>query len=566
MKEEPTPSGPTRRRFLGTGTAATVGLALFPGTLVEAVSNFDLVLSGGTILDGTGGPPWTADIGLVGDTIAAIGKISHDQAKRTQNVAGMAVSPGFIDIHSHSDYTILRYPTALSRARQGVTTEITGNCGSSMAPLQGMAVDIISDELAVESEIEVSWTDFDSFCTVVDDTGVSVNQAMLAGHGVLRMGITGMEDRPMSADELRDAVRNLQQAMDEGAWGLSTGLEYTPGNYAPTDEIVALARVVARRGGLYASHIRNEERALLEAVDEAIAIGRRSGCRVQISHLKAAGRPNWAKQRAALDLISAARSGGVEVLADAYPYPAYSTTVQIFVPAWAQEGGWDGLGKRLADPGESDRIRDAMIDSVAHDPGAWDLVVISSVKNEKNRPMVGKNLAEIAEIWKMEPVDAALRLLIEEEGTVSMIGHGMDPTNVEMVLSHPLVMIGSDGVSMAPEGPAANQKPHPRSYGTYPRVLGYYSREREIFDLATAVKKCTSMPADQVGLADRGRIARGKKADLVVFDPEKITDRATFDDPHQYAEGIHHVLVNGTAVIEDGIHTGALPGRMLRRG
>jgi N-acyl-D-amino-acid deacylase len=323
---------------------------------------------------------------------------------------------------------------------------------------------------------------------------------------------------------------------------------------------------VARRGGLYASHIRNEERALLAAVNEAITIGRQSGCRVEISDLKAAGIPNWGKQRAALDLISSARSDGIEVLADAYPYPAYSTTVQIFVPTWAQEGGWDGLGKRLADPGDRTRIRAAMTDSVADDPGAWDLVVISSVRNEQNRPMVGRNLAEIAEIWDLEAVDAALRLLIEEEGSVSMIGHGMDPANVEMVLSHPLVMIGSDGTSMAPEGPAANQRPHPRSYGTYPRVLGHYTRERGIFDLATALKKSTSMPADQVGLRDRGRIARGMKADLVVFDPDKIADSATFEEPHQYPVGVQHVLVNGTSVIEDARHTGARPGRVLRRG
>jgi N-acyl-D-amino-acid deacylase len=557
---------PTRRQFIETGAAATVGLALFPRSTLEAVSSFDLVIRGGTIYDGTGGPAWTSDIGLVGDTIAALGTISPDQAKRTIDATGMAVCPGFIDIHSHSDYTVLRYPKTNSRAHQGVTTEITGNCGSSMAPLEGLAAEIVGAELEAESGLDVSWTGYDSFCAVVEDGGVSVNQAMLVGHGVVRMGVTGMDDRPMSSDELKQAVRMLETAMDEGAWGLSTGLEYTPGNYAPTDEIVALAGLVARRGGVYASHIRNEERALLAAINEAINIGRRSGCRVQISHLKAAGKPNWGKQRAALDLISSARSAGVGVLADAYPYPAYSTTVQIFVPPWAQEGGWGGLGKRLAEPDERARIRDAMIDSVSHDPGGWDLVVISSVLREKNRPMVGKSIAEIGEIWKVEPVDAAIRLLVEEEGAVSMIGHGMDPTNVEMVLAHPLVMIGSDGLSMAPEGPAANQRPHPRSYGTYPRVLGHYARERGIFDLATAVKKCTSMPADQMGMTDRGRIARGKKADLVVFDPEKITDPATFDDPHRYAEGVHHVLVNGEAVIDNGSHTGALPGRVLRRG
>jgi len=556
---------PTRRQFIERSAVAAAAFTLFPGSLLEAVSSFDIVITGGTVYDGTGGPAWTADIGLVGDTIAAVGKISPEQAKRIIDASGMAVSPGFIDIHSHSDYTILRYPTTDSKVHQGVTTEITGNCGSSMAPLEGTARKIVAEELEAEAGLGVSWSGYDSFCELTEKGGVSINQAMLVGHGVLRMGITGMDNRPMTADELGQAVAALETAMDEGAWGLSTGLEYTPGNYAPTGEIVSLARVLARRGAVYASHIRNEERALLEAVNEAIDIGRQSGCRVEISHLKAAGKPNWAKQRAAIDLIESARSAGIDVLADAYPYTAYSTTLQIFVPPWAQEGGWEGLAKRLADAAERARIREAMASSVASDPGGWGLVVISSVKNEPNRAVVGTNIQAIADRWGMEPVDAALRLLVEEEGSVSMIGHGMSPANVEMVLSHPLVMIGSDGLSMAPEGPAANQKPHPRSYGTYPRVLGHYCRERGIFDLPTAVKKCTSLPADQMGLDDRGRIARGMKADLVIFDPDTIADRATFDDPHQYAVGVHHVLVNGTPVIADDRHTGALPGRALRR-
>jgi len=559
------PQQPSRREFIKAGTAAAAGLALFPASVVAARAEFDLVIRGGTIIDGTGGPAWHADLGLVGDTIAAIGSIPPEQANKVLDASGLVVSPGFIDIHSHSDWSILRYPTADSRAHQGVTTEVGGNCGSSMAPLQGAAVEMVASELMAEYEMEITWAGFDSFCKVVDELGVSVNQTMLVGHGVVRAGISGMANRPMTAEELRRAVRMVEQCMDEGAFGLSTGLEYVPGNYAPTEEIVALARVVARRGGLYASHIRNEERELLEAVSEAIHIGRASGCRVEISHLKAAGRPNWRKQRATLDLISSARSDGVEVLADAYPYAAYSTTLQIFVPAWAQEGGWSMLAERLADPSVRSRIRDEVTNSIAHDPGSWDLVVISSVKTDKNHSLVGSDLKTIADQWGMEPVDAALKLLMEEDGSVGMIGHGMDPANVEMVLSHPLVMIGSDGLSMAPEGPAAKSRPHPRSYGTYPRVLGHYCRDRELFDLPTAVKKSTSMPADQVGLTDRGRIARGMKADLVVFDADVIADTATFDDPHQYATGIHHVLVNGVGVISEGKHAGKRPGRMLRK-
>jgi N-acyl-D-amino-acid deacylase len=333
--------------------------------------------------------------------------------------------------------------------------------------------------------------------------------------------------------------------MDHGAFGLSTGLEYTPGNYTPTDEIVAMTRVVARRGGFYASHIRNEEAGLLEAVDEATEIGRRTGARVQVSHLKAAGKPNWSKQRAALDLIAAARAAGVEVLADAYPYTAYSTGLTILLETWAREGDEHALVARLRDPETRRRIRGEAAARVHNDPGGYDLIVISRVRTEKNRATVGMNLAEIAETWSVDPVDALLRLLEEESGSVSFVGHGMSEANVEMVLAHPLVMIGSDGVSMAPVGKAAETRPHPRSYGAFPRVLQHYVRDRQLFDLPTAIRKMTSMPADQVGLRDRGRLARGQKADLVVFDAGSVEDRATFEKPHQYAGGIVHVLVGG---------------------
>ncbi len=338
-----------------------------------------------------------------------------------------------------------------------------------------------------------------------------------------------------------------------------------PSEWFLTEEIISLTRVVARRGGLYATHIRNEEAHLLEAVDEAIQIGRRTGARVEISHLKASGRLNWGMQQAALHLIEAAKREGVEVLADAYPYTAYSTGFNIFIPSWALEGGWTALAKRLEEPSDRARIRDEVAGRVLRDPGDYSLIVISSLRTEKNRPLVGLSLSQIAGQWGVEPVDAVLRLLEEEEGSVSFIGHGMSPGNVEKVLSHPLVMIGSDGSTMAPEGPAAKTKPHPRSYGTFPRVIGYYGRERKLFDLPTAVKKMTSMPADQIGLHDRGRLARGKKADIVVFNAETIKDEATFEEPHRYPTGIQYVLVNGEVVVSQGEHTGARPGRVLRK-
>jgi N-acyl-D-amino-acid deacylase len=555
----------SRRRFLGEGGSLAVAVAaLGPGSLAFAPS-FDVVIRGGTILDGTGGPPWKADVGISGDAIAAIGSIDPAQGKRVIDATGLHVAPGFIDIHSHSDGSILSYPTDESRAYQGVTTELVGNCGSSAAPLGGLAAE--DDRKAWEAEgVKADWSDVASFCRRVEATGVSVNQALLLGQGTLRTNVAGNADRSLSGDETKDLLRAVDEGMEQGAFGLSTGLEYTPGIYTPTAEIVEMARIVARHGGLYASHIRNEEAMLLEAVDEAINIGRAAGVRVQVSHLKAAGKGNWGKQRAAIDLLESARRSGVAVLADAYPYTAYSTGLTILLEPWAREGTSADLVRRLRDANDRARIRRELIVHIRNEPGDYDLIVISSVSTEKNKNVIGKNLAQIAELWKVEPVDAYMRLIEEEQGSVSYVGHGMSEANVEMVLAHPLVMISSDGVAMAPTGRAAASRPHPRSYGAFARALAYYARERKLFDLPTAVKKMTTMPADQIGLADRGRVAKGKRADVVVFDAAAVTDAATFETPHRFATGIPYVLVNGVAVIDAGKHTSARPGRMLRKG
>jgi len=555
-----------RRKFLKDGATATLGLALLPFPRIWGEPSFDLVIRGGTIVDGTGGPAWRGDLGLVGDVIRAVGAIDSEQGSRVLDVPGLHVAPGFIDIHTHSDGGILSYPTADSRVMQGVTTEITGNCGGSAAPRGEDRPGSVDQELAEEYGIEGGWTDVASYFEVLETVGISLNHALLLGQGTLRSNVAGAEDRILTREEMGQVLGALEKGLDQGAYGLSTGLEYVPGRFTPTEEILAMARVVARRGCLYASHIRNEESTLLEAIDEAIRIGRFTGVRVEISHLKAAGLPNWGKQVAALDLIEGARMDGVDVLADAYPYTAYSTGITIFLPAWAADGGWDALGERLRNPTERARIRDELAARVRQDPGDYDLIVISRVRTEENRSIIGKDMAKIADDWGMEPVDVLLKLMEDEEGSVGFIGHGMSPENVDRVLSHPLVMIGSDGSSMAPRGEAARSRPHPRSYGTFPRVLGHYCRDRRLFDLPVAIRKMTSMPADQVGIPDRGRIARGMKADLVVFDAERVKDEATFEDPHRYPTGIHHVLVNGKTVVEGGVHTGARSGAILRRG
>ena len=552
-----------RRRLLELAGTAAAGCALRPVSVL-ALTPFDLIVRGGQVLDGTGMPAFQADIGIIGQRIAAIGAISPEQGRRVLDVTGLHVGPGFIDIHTHSDGDILIYPTADSRIRQGITTELTGNCGGSAAPLDGK--DAEEDRQSYRRQgITEAWSGVASYLDVVDKAGLSVNHALLVGQGTLRTNAIGNIDRKLSADELAAVTRGVEEAMEQGAFGLSTGLEYTPGRYTPTSEIVAMARVVGRLGGLYASHIRNEEASLLEAVDEAIAIGRDSGARVQVSHLKASGRLNWSKQQGALDLIASARRDGVNVLADAYPYTAYSTSLTILLSAEAREGGTRDLMARLKDPVWRVRMQREVEEVMARELGDYALIVIARVKSTANRPLIGKNMAEIATTWGLRPVEAVLRLIEEEEGSVSIIGHGMSAGNVELVLGHPLVMVGSDGSSMAPVGRAAEARPHPRSYGAFARVLAHYVRERHTLSLEQAVRKMTSMPADQIGLGDRGRIARGKQADLVVFDPATVTDEATFEKPHQYATGIPHVIVNGTLVVENSRHTGAKPGRTLRR-
>ncbi|HSE40406.1 MAG TPA: D-aminoacylase [Acidobacteriota bacterium] len=554
-----------RRRFLKNSLRAAAAFALTPNISAEASSEFDLVLRGGFILDGTGGPVWKGDLGIKGDTIAALGEISPTYGKNALDISGWYVSPGFIDIHSHSDGSILGYPEADSRVRQGITTEITGNCGSSAAPIEGQSIEAARKEYMDEYGVNVNWSDVASFFDQMEKQKMSLNQALLLGQGTLRTNIAGEADRTLTADEMKKVLRMVEEGMDSGAVGLSTGLEYVPGTFTPTEEIIEMNRIVARYGGFYASHIRNEVTYVLEAVDEAINIGRQTGSRAQVSHLKVCGRSNWHKQAATLDLIESARKEGVEVLADAYPYTAYSTGLTLVMYSWAREGGSDAIVKRLQDPETKKRIRAEVLKYVAEEPGGFDLIVISSVSSDKNRNCVGKNIAQISEMWKMEPVDACLRLIEEEKAAVSYIGHAMSPENVELVLSHPLVMVSSDGYSIAAKGKALQQKLHPRSYGTYPRFLAHYIRERKIVDLSAGIRKMTSMPAEQSGLSDRGRIAKGKKADLVVFDPTKVQDTATFDSPHQYPTGIAHVFVNGVQVVKDGNHTGARPGKVLRK-
>lgn len=554
-----------RREFVKAASMAAAGLAVARGVSAAALE-FDLVLKGGLVLDGTGAEAFAADVGVCGGRVTALGTIAPGRARRVVDVGGLHLAPGFVDIHSHSDGGVRVHPGGESRVMQGVTTELTGNCGSSAAPLGGIDEAVQRAEWAKDGLPQVDWSDVASYGASLERAGIALNQALLLGQGTLRRHVVGMVDRPLSADELAAVLRLVEQGLEQGAFGLSTGLEYTPGRYTPTNEVVAMARVVARHGGLYASHVRNEEARLLEAVDEALAIGRRAGCRVEISHLKAAGRVNWDKQASALHMIEGARREGLEVLVDAYPYTAYSTGLKIQLPADALEGGDAKMLARLADAAERTRIRTAVANQIAQEPGDPALIVIARMTAPADQSLVGKSLAQIAEGFGVEPAEALLLLLEREQGDVSFIGHAMSEENVARVLRHPLVMLGSDGRVLAAVGEWAKSKPHPRSYGAFPRLLGHYARDGKLMSLPEAVRKMTSMPADQIGLRDRGRIAPGKAADLVAFDAARVRDTATFDDPHRYPEGITHVWVNGVAVVEAGRPTPARPGRALRRG
>jgi len=542
-----------RRRVLGAAAGLGVAWALPGCATTRSVPEFDLVIHGGTLVDGTGAAPRRADVGLRGDTIAAVGTLDPERGRRVLDARGLHVAPGFVDMHSHSDRSIRELPTGESRVLQGYTCEITGNCGGSAAP-RGVEGGEGGQRLAVSAYLDE-----------VERARPSLHHALLVGHGTLRENEVGLVDRAVTEAELARMGRALDRALAEGAFGLSSGLEYVPGTFTPPAELQALARVAARRGRLYATHMRNEDETFLEAVDEALDVARQTGVRLQVSHIKAAGRHNWHKQDAALARLENARGAGLDVFGDAYPYTAYSTTLTILFEGWAREGGHERLVERLQDPALLPRLRSELLASVDNEPGGFDLIQISSRLTEPNRAFVGKTIQDIASAWGLEPVEALMRLVVEEKGEVSFIGHAMDAGNVARVLAHPLVMVGSDGSIMKPgHGRAEGANPHPRNYGTAARVLGHFCRDLQALDLASAVRKLSAMPAERAGLSERGRIARGLKADLVLFDFARVADRATFTDSQQHPAGIVHVLVDGIPVVRDGQHTGERPGRVLR--
>lgn len=539
---------------------------------------FDIIIHNGTIVDGSGQKAYPADIGIENGRITEISPGLEAESREIIDADGNMVSPGFIDMHSHSDFTLLVHPEAESKIRQGVTTELVGNCGGSPAPVPDERFDDFMQYMIglgglyqkVIAPEDWKWKNLSHFYEELEEKGVSVNLAPLVGHSVLRAAVMGYESGPPSSEELQRMIRLLEIALDQGAFGMSSGLIYHPGAFANRDELSALAKVVGAYDGIYATHLRSEGKYLIEAIDEAIYVGEKSGTSVEISHLKCEVPAYWGKAKCALDRINRSRDKGYRIDFDQYPYRAYQTGLLEIFPTWAKENGAGPMIDALRDKA----LRRKVIKDMTRPPYDWDnpmdglgweQIRLNSFNRENNQELEGMTVGRIAEQLTMAPLEAVFRLFEEEQGGLSMIVFSMNEEEVTEIMQHPAGMIASDGCAVAPYGLTGSRKVHPRYYGTFPRVLGHYVREKQVFTLEQAVYKMTGLPARKLQLKDRGLLHKGYQADIVVFDENQIADTATIENPHQYPRGIHHVLVNGQRVISNGDHTGRFPGKVLRR-
>jgi N-acyl-D-amino-acid deacylase len=557
-----------RRAFLqGALTTAAVASAGGAGILLQGCNktrDLDLLIAGGLVYDGSGGPPVRTDIGVSGGAIRALGKLRRSRAAAVIEADGLAVSPGFIDVHDHTDTNILVNPKAESAVRQGVTTLVCGQCGSSPFPLTDEGRAEMSRELRQEAGVEVDWTDIRGFLRRIERAGTALNFSTFVGHGTVRAAAMGYEVRPATPAELARMKALVAEAMDGGALGLSSGLEYTPGSFAPTEELVELGKAAAETGGVYATHMRNEDVTVLEAVDEALRIAREAGLRLQISHLKICHAPNWPKIDALLAKLEEARAAGIDLRADRYPYIAGATTLALLFPLWSREGTTQDFVGRLADPAFDGRLRAALAEKEKM-LGSWDKVLITSVGSDGNRAVEGLDIVEAAARARKAPYEFMRDLLIEENGRVDMVDFYGSEEILKRILALPYVAIGADSEAVAPYGPLSKGRPHPRYYGTFPRVLGKYVREEKVAPLEEMIRKMTALPAAHMGFVRRGQLKIGWAADLCVFDPAKVIDKATYKEPAVYPEGIDKVVVNGELVVDGGTHTGRLPGKVLRK-
>ena len=515
-------------------------LMLSMNTLLSTTSQkYDVLITGGTIIDGTGKPGYQADLAINNDAIVAVGDLSLASAATTIDASGHVISPGFIDLHSHSDRNILLRPTAENNIRQGVTTLLGGNCGSSPTDLGKF---------------------FDSFV----ETGVSLNMAMLIGHNSVRRKVMNRENRHATDDEMSQMKDLVETAMKQGAFGMSSGLIYIPGNFAPPGELVELAHVVKQHNGLYATHMRSEGKKVVEAVNEAIEVGRQAGIPVHISHHKAAGPDAWGLSAKTLALIDKTSAKGMDISLDQYPYTASNTNLGVLFPTWALGGGQKAFLKRLEDSDTREKIKQGVVEVMKSQRSGVELWRIQISRYETDESFEGKTFEDILKERGLDvnlDNGAELAIELQHSGGGRGIYHNMKDKDVEQIMRHPLTSIASDGSGVAWQ--VGN--PHPRNYGTYPRTLAYYVRDKKVLTIEEAVRKMTALPASRIGFTDRGTLAVGMKADIAIWNPDTIQDHSTFTDPHQYSTGMKYVIVNGVAVLHDGKMTGVRPGKALRQ-
>ncbi len=529
---------------------------------------YDVVIRGGAVYDGSGGPAARVDVGIRGDQIADIGDLSRANAALAIDARGLAVAPGFINMLSWANESLIHDGRSQSDIRQGVTLEVMGE-GESMGPLSP-SMKKLNTELQGDIKYDISWTTLGEYLTFLEKKGISTNVASFVGATTVRIHELGYADRAPNPDEL-DRMRALvRAAMEEGAVGVGSSLIYAPAFYAKTDELIALAEEAGRHGGMYISHIRSEGNALLEAVDELIRIARDAKVPAEIYHLKAAGEQNWPKMDQVIARIETARAQGLAITADMYNYPAGATGLDAAMPPWVQEGGLREWIRRLKDPAIRERVRREMTtptnawESLYLAAGSPERVLLVAFKQDKLKPLTGKTLAAVAKMRGKTPEETAMDLVIEDDSRVGTVYFLMSEDNIRKQLKLPWVSFDSDAESLAPEGVFLKSNPHPRAYGNVARLLGRYVRDEKVMSIEEAIRRLTSLPAANLKLDRRGALKQGHYADVVVFDPNTIQDHATFDSPHRYSTGMTHVFVNGVQVLKDGEHTGATPGRFVR--
>jgi N-acyl-D-amino-acid deacylase len=544
-------------------------LASFAQRQTRTTSNaqsFDIIIKGGTVYDGTGRGPLKADVGIRGDRIAAVGNLSRANAPTVVDATGLVVAPGFINMLAHSESSLIVDPRSLSEIKQGVTTQIFGEL--SMGPLNDQMKRRLREQQG-DVKFDIEWTTLAEYLQYLEKRGIPQNVASFIGAATIREYVIGLADKPPTAAQLDQMRELVRREMEAGALGITTALIYPPAFFAKTEELIELCKVAAKYKGKYTTHMRSEGNQLIEAVQETIRISREAGLPAEIYHLKASGQPNWSKMDQVISMIEQARRQGVKITADMYTYPAGGTGLDASMPPWVFDGGREAAYKRLQDPETRQKIADAIRaptdewENLYQLAGSPDRILLASFRTDKLKPLTGKTLAEAARMRGEDPVETIMNLVLEDRSRIGTIYFLMSEDNIKKQIRQPWVSFGSDAASIAPEGNFLKSAAHPRAYGNFARLLGKYVREEKVISLAEAVRRLSGLPATNLGLDHRGFLKPGMFADVVVFDPQTIADRATFENPHQLAVGVKDVFVNGVQVLKDGEHTGAKPGKAL---